>query len=259
MGSALRHGHAPESSGLDESAPAAFAARQGHRGAQPALGAGRERDRAAVRLGDRAHDREPQPGAAAPRVAVEPLERLEQVASTAVPSTSPLFTTATTLRPSRLEMVTDSPAGRLWRTAFSIRFATSLLSSRRSPATDAGLRSAVPQAGSVGVGRDALDRQAAALARSTGSRRVPRPRAREREQRLDQALAAVHRVVHGFGHGSQLVRRGIGIGEGDIDFGADDRQWRSQLVRRVGDEATLGGECRLQSDRAWRRRCRPAP
>ena len=83
----------------------------------------------------------------------------------------------------------------------------------------------------------------AALARSSGVAARDRAlRAREREQRLDEALGAVQRVVDGFGHRAQLRVGGLRVGERHLELGAHDGQRRAQLVRRVGHEAPLAGE-----------------
>ena len=64
----------------------------------------------------------------------------------------------------------------------------------------------------------------------------------EHHQRLEQRLGAVGGLEHGLAHVAQVGVRGVGIGERDLDLGADDGQRRPQLVARVGDEATLALE-----------------
>ena len=54
--------------------------------------------------------------------------------------------------------------------------------------------------------------------------------AREDEQAVDEELAALGGVADSLGHRPQLRGCGVGVGEGDVDFGADDCQWGAQLV-----------------------------
>jgi hypothetical protein len=63
----------------------------------------------------------------------------------------------------------------------------------------------------------------------------------------DEPLHALVGVAHDVGHRTQLFAVGIGIVEGDVELGAHDRQGRAQLVRRVGHEAPLALEGRLEA------------
>jgi hypothetical protein len=66
------------------------------------------------------------------------------------------------------------------------------------------------------------------------------------EQVVDQAGHAVAGPLD-HGHGvAQVVGVGPGVGQGDVDVGADDGQGVAQLVGGVGDELALGGEGRVQ-------------
>jgi hypothetical protein len=69
----------------------------------------------------------------------------------------------------------------------------------------------------------------------------------QREQPLEQPLAAAGGVADPFGHGAQLRLGGVGVGQGDVDFGAGDRQRGAQLVGGVGGKAALGVEGGVQA------------
>ena len=64
----------------------------------------------------------------------------------------------------------------------------------------------------------------------------------QREQPVDEGLAADRGVSHHLGHRAEIRGRGPGIGEGNVDLGADDRQRGPQLVGGVGHEALLAHE-----------------
>ena len=68
----------------------------------------------------------------------------------------------------------------------------------------------------------------------------------EHHQRVEQALRPVGGLEHDLAHVAQVGDRGVGVGERDLDLGADHGQRRAQLVAGVRDEAALAVERGLQ-------------
>ena len=74
-----------------------------------------------------------------------------------------------------------------------------------------------------------------------------RVEAGQREQIVGQPRHPVDRALdHRRRRGSALVGR-LGVGEGEVEIGLDDRERRPQLVRGVGDEAPLRREGEVES------------
>ena len=240
---------------------------------QPAARPRPQGERAAVRLGHGADDREPEP---APGVGAARSRRSNGSArrpSASSGMTGPLLATRSRAEPSAPAPASSSatPPGTLWRTAFSTRFAARRSSSAASPRDrrrGRAARAARPTPRRPRA-RPAPPRAAGAPARSTASSRRSGPAAAgQHHQPVEQRLGAVGRLEHDLAHLAQLGDGRVGVGQRHVGLGADHGQRAAQLVARVGDEAALGVEGRLEAvehlvervapARAARRAGRPA-
>ena len=103
------------------------------------------------------------------------------------------------------------------------------------------------QRGVVGLGDGGHDGQAQAEPLISGG-----PAARDalaagqREQRLDQLFLLLAYCQHAFAGAAQGLSAGVGVGQGDLDHRAFQRERGAQFVGGVGDEGALGVEGSLQ-------------
>ena len=202
-----------------------------------------------MRLGDRADDRQPEAGAVAARAAVQALEGLEQRGDRRLRDhrrrrwpprrrcTAPARRSVrTSTRPARAGCGARR-SRRGWRRG------ARAAGGRRAPARRPRSRVARP-----GARRRPRRRSGRARARARRRGRPGRGAATPASERASVSSAwirrsvAVGRVAHRLGHLAQLGVRGVGVGERDVELGADHAQRRAQLVRGVGHEAPLAGE-----------------
>src|SRR3954471_771985 len=193
---------------------------------EPAGRPGAQLDRAAVRLGDRAHDREPEPDAVAPRAAVQALEGLEQRRQRVGRDHVPVVADLDGAEARRAGGVD------LDRAALPV-VPHGILDEVRDEALE---QPPVAADGGRVEGRAHVDvargRVGAGLAEGEARRVgevdvVAAPdaalRARKRQQRLDEPLGRERRVAHRLGHRAQLRGRRVGVGQRDLELGADHR------------------------------------
>src|SRR5215471_3655248 len=76
---------------------------------------------------------------------------------------------------------------------------------------------------------------------------LPRIRAREREQILDDAGKASRFILKCGKRFSIFPGRSRRIGKSDFGFALQDCKWRAKLVGSVGYEAALAFECQIQA------------
>ena len=193
----------------------------------------------------RAHDREPEPGAAGVGLAAEALERLGQTRGRHGVNRRTAVLHPQLDRPdARASLHVHVPAGAVVANAVLDQVGRHALE-QRGVTLDLGVVEPGGQAYALvrrmplGIFDCGLDGRVEVNGATAQQVRLA---SGQNQQAGEKRLGTPARVHHGFGHAQQLIEIWLRVGERHLSLGSDDGQWAAQLVARVGHETLLACE-----------------